>query len=135
MKRTIILLLTLAALLAVPFVASSGSGTRLMYDQKTLLSAETGTATGDAKDLNAGYKDFTVDVVTLGTGTVVVRTDCNANNDGVFDTTGLGTAITCGWGETKCTEVYNGQPMIQCRAVITSATGTNSTSVYLLGVQ
>lgn len=101
----------------------------------TLLSAETGTATGDPKTFSKAVKDFTEDVITLGTGTVVVRTDCNASGDDSFDTTGMGDTITCGLGVTKCTAVYNSQPMTQCRAVITSATGTNSTTVKLLGVQ
>lgn len=133
MKRIVVLLSVFVALLSIPVVVHAGSGNRLMYDQQTLLSAETGTATGDTKTLNAGYKDFTVDVVTLGTGTVVVRIDGNASGDGVFDTTGLGSTITC--GSLKCTSVFNDQPMIQVRGVITSATGTNSTTVTILGVQ
>lgn len=100
---------------------------------KVLISAATGTVTGSAVSLGSDYKDFTVDVVTLATGTVVVRIDGNASNDGVFDTTGMGTAITC--GSLKCTAVYNSQPMLQLRGVITSATGTNSTTVTVTGAK
>lgn len=118
---------------AVLVVAIGSGASHAAQVTKILISGATGTVTGNAIQLGAAYKDFTVDVVTLATGTVVVRTDCNGSNDGVFDTTGMGDLITC--GALKCTAVYNSQPMVQCRGVITSATGTNSTTVTILGVQ
>lgn len=100
---------------------------------KVLISSAASTTTGPAVSLGSDYKDFTVDIVTLGTGSVVVRVDGNASNDGVFDNTGLGDTIAC--DALKCTAVYNSQPMLQLRGVITSATGTNSTTVTVTGAK
>lgn len=124
MKKTAIIVVVLVLVL----VTAAGAD----WVTKQLVSGATGTTTGAATPLGGGFSSFGVDINSAATCTVTVRIDGNAANDGLFSTDGLATATTC--TAAKCYTAITGKPVRQVRGVVTAATGTCSTSVYVTGI-
>ena len=129
MKRIIIFIALVLGMATYAFAGSMFS----IHGSYALVTGATGTITGSAVPMSDPYDKYVVDVITLGTGSVIVRIDgTGVQGDTTFDSSGIGTAITC--TAIKCTTVYVDKPMYALRAVITDATGTNSTTVKVTGV-